>query len=242
MSRAGTSVEETSTFSQSDTYTTHTTHSYRSRHDTVTIQAISLTTPARGAAPRRSLRIPVREELHMAPTTRVESSYRTNEEAPRPQVTRLPRNRLIQARADELFIEAAEQAVGPRARLGHSLRQWYRDLRAQPPHYQDSSYRTEYLPRLIAGYLRYELGSTVEENIRALRERVRPEYWMELAEMLWANSRGTRDEDLVRRALISLDSLPAEDEDADPVPPYEEHWEEEYDETFGSARVPGYEA
>jgi hypothetical protein len=178
----------------------------------------------------------------MAPTTRVELSYRTNEEAPRPQVTRLPRNNFIQAQADELFLEGAEQAVAPRARLGHSLRHWYRDLRDQPPRYQDSSYRTEYLPRLMAGYLRYELGSTVEENMRALRERVRPEYWVELAEMLWANSRGTRDEDLVRRALVSLDSLPAEDEDADPVPPYEERWEEQFDETFGSAQVPGYEA
>ena len=242
MSQARTSVEETSVYFGSDAYTTYTTHSYRARHGTVTVQTLRPTTLARGAAPRRLARHPVREELQTAPITRVESAFRMNEEAPRPQVTRLPRNNLTQARADEVFIEATEHAVARGARPGHPLRRWYRELRSQPPRYQDGSYSTEYLPRLMAGYLRYEFGLTLEENMRALRERVRSEYWMELAENLRAESRGKRDEDIVRRALISLDSLPPEDEDADPVPPYEERWEEQYDETFGHARVPAYEA
>ena len=77
--------------------------------------------------------------------------------------------------------------------------------------------------------------------MRDFLTRMPPRYMPDVAEMIRADSMGTSNEALVRRILISFNSLPPENEDADPVPAYEELWEERYDARFGWASVPAYE-
>jgi hypothetical protein len=187
-------------------------------------------------------RYPTLQDLQMTPTTRVESSSWTSQEPPRPEDNRHRRD-LIRARSDNLVIEAAERATAPRRiRPAIFWRQWHRrELGCLPPRYEDSFHRTDYLPRLVIGYLSHDLGATLEDNTRDFLTRVPTRYMPDVAVVIWADSMGTSNEARVRRILISFNSLPPETEDANPVPPYGGLWEERCDARFGSASVPAYE-
>lgn len=182
------------------------------------------------------------QDLQITPIKRVESSSWTSQEPPRPQDDRHPRD-LIRARSDNLVIEAAERATAPRTIRPVSFwRQWQRrELGGSPPRYEDISYRTDCLGRLLIGYVSHELGAMLEDNMQDFLTRVPRRDMPDVVEMIQADSTGTSSEALVRRILTSFNSLPPTNEDADPVPPYEELWEEHYDAQFGRANVPVYE-
>lgn len=238
-------VRELSLRAQSDACTRYTTASQTSGREAVGLQAHDPTSSqARRAQPyvatRRQPPDPPQPDLAMTPVRAAASARTSQEPAPR-QTIRRPQNSGILSQADDLHIESIEHALASRVQPGSYVQQWCRSLFSLPPRYQDSSYRTDYLPSLVRAHLRYEFGPSLEDNMRALKDRLRPEYWAEVAVMLRAESLGTPEEGGVRRILINLHSLPPENEEVDPVPPYEERWEERYHERFGYARVPAYE-
>lgn len=214
--------------------TIHATDSARSNRS-VGLQAHHSITASRASIPERS-------PTWQAYITPVESSSGTSPEPPRPQATQRVHD-LAQAQANNLVIEAAEHPTSSRVRPGVS----WSSLFHVPPRYQDSL--STYLERLLDAYMNRAFGTTLETNLYGFLASTpmnsRPALESPrraLGSSFWSHATGTENAAMVRRVLISLDCFPLRnEEDVDPVPPYEAVWEECYEERFGWASVPAYE-